>query len=189
MALLNVPNLLTFFRMLASFGVLIYGLRGRWDIAFPIFCVAAATDMVDGTIARVLGQRTRLGGFLDPVADKLLMLCSLISLTEAGFIPYGLTAVIIARDLVISLGLLALKLKKVFIIFRPTYLSKLTTFLQFLTVLLALLATQKIDLHRNLPYATLWSFVLGATALLTTVTGFQYVRIGYRMIHGPSQKN
>lgn len=178
----NIPNILTLFRMIASFGVLYYGLEDRWNIAFPIFCVAAATDMIDGTVARVLGQRTRLGGFLDPVADKLLMFLSIVSLTGTGFIPYGLAAVIIARDLFIGIGLLILQLSHVTVLFRPTYLSKLTTFSQISVILLALIATQKslspVDL-----YGTLWGAVVGTTALLTVVTGFQYGRIGYRMLH------
>jgi len=188
-AFLNVPNFLTLIRVLCAFGVLIFGLYGRWDVGFPLFCVAAGTDMVDGSIARILGQRTRLGAFLDPVADKLLMFFSILSLAGTGFIPLGLTVVIISRDVLIGAGLLVLKFKKVYIIFRPTYLSKLTTFFQFSTVLLAMLATQNFTPHWGAPYATLWTFVLGATVLLTTVTGCQYVRIGIRMLHDRSQKN
>ncbi len=188
-SIFTIPNLLTYARMACALGVLIFGSQGRWDIGFPLFCVAAFTDMVDGSIARILGQRTRLGAFLDPVADKLLMFFSILSLTGTGFLPMGLTALIIARDLFISVGLVILKVKKVYIIFRPTYLSKLTTFLQLFTVLMALLATQKILTLQRTWYVTLWTFVLGATVLLTTVTGFQYARIGYRMIHERAQKD
>jgi cardiolipin synthase len=183
----TVPNLLTFARMACATGVLVFGSRGEWGIGFPLFCIAALTDMIDGSIARILGQRTRLGAFLDPVADKLLMFFSILSLTGTGFIPLGITIVIIARDVFISIGLVILKVKKVYIIFRPTYLSKLTTFLQLTTVLLALLTTQKFVPQDSSAYATLWTFVLGATTLFTTVTGFQYARIGYRMIYGTKE--
>ena len=184
----TIPNLLTYLRMICAFGVLFFGTQGRWDIGFPIFCIGALTDMIDGSIARILEQRTRIGGFLDPVADKLLMFFSLVALTRTGYIPYGLTALILARDLFISIGLIILKVKDVYIIFRPTYLSKFTTLLQFITLLMAFLTTRKIGLTGNSSYVTLWSSVLGATALLTTLTGFQYAQIGARMIHERSQE-
>ncbi len=186
MSSFNLPNSLTVLRILASFVFLYYALTHQWKIAFPIFCAAAFTDMVDGTLARVLRQRTRLGGFLDPTADKLLMFFGFLTLTLNRFIPWSLTAIIIARDLFITVGLAILKFKKVTIIYRPTYLSKLTTFLQIVTVFSAMLATQELSRFRESVYGNIFlqgmPFILWITGVLTVVTGLQYLRIGRRML-------
>lgn len=180
---LNLPNFLTVVRIIASFGVLAFGLKGRWDVAFPLFCAAAVTDMVDGSIARILGQRTRLGGFLDPTADKLLMFFSLLTLTLGGYIPVAFLLLVFSRDLLITIGIIILKVKKIYIIYRPTYLSKFTTFLQILTVFSAMIATQRFHPPWSLSYDRIWTYILGMTTLLTAVTGIQYVKIGFGLLH------
>ncbi len=182
---MNLPNLITCFRILAAFVVLYYGFLGRWEIGFPVFCVAAVTDMVDGTIARLLGQRTRLGGFLDPAADKLLMFFSFLTLTKTGYLPVWLTALVIARDLMITVGLLILKRAKAYIIYRPTYLSKMTTFFQILTVFTALLTTQNLSrlpavVRDNLALGL--KGIIGIAVVLTGVTAVQYYRIGRNLL-------
>lgn len=190
-AALTIPNLLTYLRIAGALGLLAFGLLGRWDAAFPIFLFAAGTDLVDGTFARVLNQRTRLGAFLDPVADKTLMFASFLTLTIGGFLPVALTALVFTRDVLISVGLYILKRSKVKIVYNPTYLSKITTFFQILTVLgafgKAFAPTQDFSRYRgffgDLPYDTLWTIVLAVTAVLTAVTAVQYIRIGRRLLH------
>jgi cardiolipin synthase len=183
----NIPNILTVFRMIASLGVLIYGWQGRWDVAFPIFCAGAFTDMVDGAIARILKQRTELGGLLDPIADKLLMFFSFLPLTLRGFIPYELLGVVMARDIFLLVGLLILKRTKVPFLYRPTYLSKVTTVLQILTVLLAFVqafggSLQHFpDLALSAEYQVFRKFIFITVAVFTVVTGFQYYFIGKRI--------
>ncbi len=188
---MNLPNVLTLFRILAAFVFLYYALCGDWAVAFPIFCAAAFTDLVDGSIARLLSQRTRLGAFLDPMADKLLMLFGFLTLTLSHYVPLFLTILIIGRDLMIVLGLLFLKLKKVPLVYKPTYLSKCTTLFQILTVFSALFLT------RGVPYLEKTAsghFFLEAlpslmimTAILTVTTAIQYSFIGWRMLHAKTQ--
>jgi cardiolipin synthase len=191
-SILSIPNLLTFFRLGASFAFLYYGLHNRWDIAFPIFWIAALTDMIDGSAARLLRQRTRLGAFLDPMADKLLMFFSFLSLTISHYLPVSLTCLIIARDLLIISGLAFLKFKKAIIVYRPTYLSKTTTFFQIATVFSALSLTQRLFLSRHLFCETLLlkslPFVMAITAALTVATGIQYTRIGWDMLKRTPKK-
>ncbi|HSA59992.1 MAG TPA: CDP-alcohol phosphatidyltransferase family protein [bacterium] len=188
MSAITVPNLLTYFRMGASFVLLYFGILGRWDLAYPVFLAAAATDLIDGTIARVLRQRTSLGAFLDPVADKLLMFAGFLSLTMGGFLPWPVTFLVFTRDALISVGLVILKRSRVTIVYQPTYLSKFTTFFQILTVFAAFTRTQDMAAARSylgdLPYDTLWSYVLGTTTALTAVTAVQYTRIGWRLLRG-----
>ncbi len=187
MTAFNLPNILTVFRMFASVGVIVYGWQGRWDIAFPVFIVAAATDMLDGAIARLLKQRTELGGLLDPIADKLLMFFSFLPLTVQGFIPYWLTGVVMARDIFLLVGLLILKRTKVPFLYRPTYLSKMTTVLQIATFILAFgqafgsTLSWFPDLASMSGYATARSVLFGTVTAFTVVTGFQYYVIGKRI--------
>lgn len=179
MSSLNLPNVLTILRILLAFVFLGFALQGNWRIAFPIFCIGAFTDLVDGSLARILRQRTRLGAFLDPMADKLLMFFGVLTLTLSHYLPLALTAVIIGRDLMIVIGLVIIRSKKIPILFRPTYLSKLTTFFQIVTIFSALVLTQRGSgfILRSLP------FLMGITAILTLVTAIQYFRIGWGMLH------
>lgn len=189
---MNLPNLITIFRILASFVFLYYGLKREWAIAFPIFCVAAFSDMVDGTIARLLRQRTQLGGFLDPTADKLLMFFSFLVLTLNHTLPVALTVAVYARDLLICIGLAILYFKKIPIVYRPTYLSKFTTLFQIATIFAALLMTQELSRFRGTIYGKIlyegFPFILAATALLTVTTGVQYFRIGLNLLKNETSK-
>ncbi|MBI3541519.1 MAG: CDP-alcohol phosphatidyltransferase family protein, partial [Deltaproteobacteria bacterium] len=174
---MNIPNILTLFRIAASFVFLFYSFRGEWSIAFWIFCVAAFTDMVDGSIARLLRQRTRLGAVLDPMADKLLMFFGFVTLTKGHFIAWWLTTLVIMRDLLIVGGVFYLRRQKIPIVFRPTYLSKATTFFQIVTLFSALMVTRnQFFLQAYFP------IIMAVTAGLTFITGMQYVRIGLRML-------
>lgn len=181
---LNLPNLLTASRVIASFFLLFCGLQRNWEAAFWLFGFAALTDMMDGALARLLRQRTRLGAFLDPMADKLLMFFSFLILTLGGWIPWFLTGLVIARDLFITLGVFYLRFKKIRIVYRPTYLSKMTTLFQIVTVLSAFwLVRESIHGTSGDFFQEILPVLIGITTLLTAVTGIQYYRIGKRMAH------
>ncbi len=187
---MNLPNLVTCFRIVAAFIFLYFSALEKWDLAFPIFCAAAFTDLVDGALARLLHQRTKLGAFLDPTADKLLMLFSFVTLTVSHYIPLFLTFLVVARDLFIAFGLNTLLKKKIPVVYRPTYLSKVTTFFQILTVTIALLRTQHISLWIDFQQSTPWNIlfdhfqiIILITTFFTLVTTFQYWRIGRRLLH------
>lgn len=192
---MNLPNCLTIFRMVAAFVFLYYGLMRRWEIAFPIFCVAAVTDMVDGSLARLMRQRTRLGAILDPAADKLLMLLSFVALTRDRYLPLLLTALIIGRDLLIVGGMAFLSSRGIRIVVRPTYLSKTTTFFQIVTIFFTLLMAQNPARAGSADYSSLvvegapgTNLIRGVTVLLTMATGIQYFRIGWRMLQNEKTK-
>ena len=101
----NLPIGLVFARMLAVIPIVLLlqagdGRSATW--AFLIFCLAALTDAVDGWLARRLGQVTRLGTFLDPLADKLLVIGTLIPLQAAGLVPAWVVVVVVARELAVT---------------------------------------------------------------------------------------
>ncbi len=184
---LNLPNLLTITRMFGAMVFLFFLLEENWHWSMIIFSAAALTDMIDGTIARMLSQRTRLGGFLDPMADKILMFCGFFVLTMKGIIPIWITAVVVARDVFITTGIVLFVIRRATFSYHPTYLSKAATLFQILTLFFFLA-----DLYRG-PSLAANAYVLGTgrlffltgfTAILTCVTGVQYAAIGLRVLRG-----
>ena len=95
---MNIPNSLTILRILlipVYVGLLVYE---RFDAAMGVLLLAGVTDALDGTIARAANQRTRLGAFLDPLADKLLLTSGFITLSTIHLIPSWVTIVVVSRD-------------------------------------------------------------------------------------------
>ncbi|MBQ8504080.1 MAG: CDP-diacylglycerol--glycerol-3-phosphate 3-phosphatidyltransferase [Clostridia bacterium] len=103
---MNIANKLTVFRVILVPFFVVFMLTSftpynRW-IAFGIFCLATATDKLDGTIARKYNMITDFGKFMDPIADKLLVCSALICLTSLGEIPAWIVIIIIGREFAIS---------------------------------------------------------------------------------------
>ena len=183
----NIPNLLTLFRIAAAGLYLFLALQGMWREAFWVFTVAAVTDLVDGAIARFFHQQTPVGAFLDPAADKLLMFFGFLTLAVARAIPLPLFFVVLARDLMITLGVLFLAVRKAPVVFKPLFLSKIATLAQILFLFGMLASSAGVSdtsslfpswvnfLSRLLP---ILGWVVGG---LVTVTGIQYFQIGWRI--------
>ena len=103
---MTIPNLITILRLILVPGVVLAMMQGRWDWAFAGFAVAGASDGVDGFIARRFDQRSRLGGYLDPMADKLLLVSVFVVLGVAGELPLWLVILVVSRDALIVLAVL-----------------------------------------------------------------------------------
>src|SRR5436189_912743 len=108
--------------------------------AVLVFCAASLTDLLDGYIARSRGTQTRLGAFLDPVADKLLITSAFITLTYLKVIPFWIAAVVVSRDLILSVGVLVIHVAGGTVHPAPSWLGKLSTVFQRATVLGAMMA-------------------------------------------------
>ncbi|QQR80529.1 MAG: CDP-alcohol phosphatidyltransferase family protein [Deltaproteobacteria bacterium] len=184
---MNLPNILTLFRVLGSFVFLYYSAIEEWQIAFIIFGLSALTDLVDGALARLLKQRTRLGAILDPMADKLLMFFSFMTLTASGYLPIYLTTLVVARDLFITLGLRYLISQKAEIKYEPTFLSKTTTCFQITTVFIALMTTQTMypgwQPHRSPIVKNSLTLFVMMSVVFTALTFVQYFKIGLTILH------
>ena len=153
----------------------------RPTTALVVFLLASLTDTLDGYFARQRGNQTRLGAFLDPMADKLLLTASFITLTYLKVLPFWITAVVISRDVVLILGAALIHISGGTIYPTPTWLGKASTFLQMLTVLAAMLSVYfKIPTAPNI-------FIL-ATAIFTTASGIQYLYQGTRLHSPPSPR-
>jgi cardiolipin synthase len=105
-ALLNLPNFLTVCRIASIPIFLTFLTRQRYEAALYVFAAAALTDGLDGAVARWFDSRTELGAFLDPFADKLMLVSAFVVLTIDGELPGYLLSVVMIRDIVIVVGYL-----------------------------------------------------------------------------------
>lgn len=175
--MLNVPNTLTLLRILAIPAILIALDGGRADIAFALFVAAGITDGVDGAIARLTNTRTDLGAYLDPLADKGLVVTLLVKLTLLGRIPGWVLTIILTRDIVCMTGFaLLFLLTGDRIEMRPTMFGKFATFLQLAGVASALFLLFRPGFAGRLPVDA----ILAAAAVCTAIAGVQYVARGLR---------
>jgi len=136
----SLPNLLSISR-LALAGPAIHAiLIGRWRAAAVLLAAAATTDGLDGLLARRWSTATRLGAYLDPIADKALLSGAFLALGIAGALPWWLVGLVFGRDVLILAGaLLAMRLKRRRD-FPPSRWGKLSTLIQVLTGGVALLS-------------------------------------------------
>jgi cardiolipin synthase len=136
--LLTLPNALTGLRFVLAPVFLVLYARGDTVRALAAFAAAASTDVLDGLAARVLSQYSRLGAFLDPIADKFLAACALFALWARGRLPLWLPLLVVSRDLAQLAGAAALRTIHRRIPVAPTRIGKYATFMVAATVLLSL---------------------------------------------------
>lgn len=164
----DIPNLISTLRLLLVPPVVLLLLTDRYLAALILFFIAGLSDGVDGFLAKRYGWVSELGGFLDPLADKLLLVATVLALTAKGLIPLWLAAIIVLRDIIIISGALSY----LFIIGRfhaaPTLASKLNTGV-LIVLLLSVIAVYAFGWH--IPLLPLF-LLNGFTA---TVSGADYV--------------
>ncbi len=173
----NVPNLISFARLLLVPVFLWLRLTDRPEWALGVFIAAAVSDVLDGLLARLLNQRSKLGGIIDPLADKLLVFGALVALVLDDVLPAWLLGVILLRDVPMAVGALWVKHKRLEIPTEPTRIGKYSTFALVLTIVLALAS----DSPHAPPALTGWVWAVGFVAgLCVVVSTLQYwSRFGY----------
>jgi cardiolipin synthase len=174
---MNIPNKLTISRILLIPAFVIFLMSGRPLSALLTFALACLTDALDGIIARVWRQKSKLGSYLDPIADKLLINTSFITLAVMERIPAWIAVIVVSRDVLIVLGVTVMTMMDEPVVIAPTLISKSTTTAQMLTLLVALL-----DLWKGGLAPVLWTLIW-ASAVLTVLSGFDYLVIAARMAH------
>jgi cardiolipin synthase (CMP-forming) len=176
---LTVPNQLTFLRLgfVPFFIVLLVYERFTW--ALLILVLAALTDGMDGLLARSLNQKTALGAYLDPIADKLLLSSSFVVLALEGGIPRWLTILVIGRDVLILVTASVILLVSGYHQFPPSIYGKATTGAQILMVFVVLFAesfhVDTLDIVRQL-----LAYIVAA---FTIFSGFHYGVVVARRLH------
>ena len=172
-ATMNIPNALTIVRILlipVFVGLLLYD---RFGYGLAVLAVAGLTDLLDGIIARAANQRTRLGAFLDPLADKLLLSSGFVTLAILHLIPLWVAILIVSRDVILIVGTLLFQLTESAVDISPTVLGKGTTLVQLVYLILAvLLASQAMETKIIQP---LFYLMVG----LTLGSGLHYLYRGF----------
>jgi cardiolipin synthase len=173
---MGLANWLTLLRILlipVFVTLLVYRRPGP---ALIVFGVAALTDLLDGWAARHWKDESSLGAFLDPMADKLLLTSSFITLTYLKALPFWIAAVVISRDAILVSGALLIYMLGGRIRPRPTWAGKAATFCQVLAVLSGLLA--RFFGIQLAPRSVLW-----LAAGFTVISGLQYIIQGMRFLN------
>lgn len=170
MSLRQLPNAITIVRILLVAPLVWLLHEADYRAAFWLALVAGASDGVDGLLAKQFGWRTRLGGLLDPIADKLLLNACVIALWTIEALPGWLALLVVGRDVLILGGATAYHFLVRPLDASPSLVSKATTLAQILLVLAVL--TQ---LAWQWPPPSLTRPLLLLTAALTVISGLHYV--------------
>ena len=189
----KIPNILTIGRIIiVPFFVVAFYLPGFYGdlTAFALFVIASFTDFLDGMLARMMGEESKLGELLDPIADKIIVATALILLVMSGTIKhYEVIAaiIILTREILIS-GLREF-LARGQIKLPVTNLAKLKTFLQMVAIALLLTGEtgNRILNFQDYNAQTIGMILLWLSAFLTLYTGYEYLRKG--IDHAMSEDN
>jgi cardiolipin synthase len=177
---MTVPNLLSLLRMGLTPLFLVAVVNAKPLQALLVFAFAGITDALDGFIARHYGQQSRLGAYLDPIADKLLLMSAYVVLAIPGLhpgtlIPSWVTVLVIARDLIIVIVAVVFSLAVGVTTFPPSWLSKVNTTVQVLTAILVLASGTWQALRPLAEWSTL------GVAVTTVGSGVDYILRASRM--------
>lgn len=179
---MTIPNIITMIRILLTPIFVIYVINDRLLTGLVILVICGVSDGLDGLIARVFKQKSRLGSYLDPLADKIILVSAFIALSIRGFLPSWLSVAVISRDVLILIGVIFLYFTGVDIKIRPVISSKITTCFQFVTVI-AVLAREYL-----VPYHGYYLYLYYITALFTVISFLQYLYNWLKMMVDKSDK-
>lgn len=178
----TAPNLLSLLRICVAPFLVAAILGGHFAVGFGLFVAAGLTDALDGALARILKQRSMLGHYLDPVADKLLLSTLFLVLLHEGLMPMTVTVLVFGRDVGILLVAAILYAAAGRREFHPSLFGKANTLAQIGAVAAVLL-------HQLTPavwVADLRGLMLDATMVFTVISGLHYAWIASRRSGAPA---
>ena len=168
----HLPNLICLVRLALIWPILTTLHAGEYRMALALFVAAAASDGLDGYLAKRFDWTSELGKFLDPLADKLLLVTVYVEAAWLELVPWWLTAAVVARDVMIGLGALIYRLWFGPLHGRPTRFSKVNTGAQLLCLMLVML-----NAGFGVPPREVLAAVALITLLTTALSGLHYVQI------------
>ena len=171
----DIPNLISILRIFLSVPVVWMLLVHEFGAALVLFAIAGISDGLDGFLAKRFGWKSQLGGLLDPLADKVLLVSSYLSLGLLNIIPIWLVLIVILRDLVIVTGALVYNYRVRELEAEPSFISKFNTFAQILLVLASVLDRGLVPLPEMLIQGMIWVVLLS-----TIASGVNYVWVWSR---------
>lgn len=178
----TVPNQITFLRLgfLPFFLILILYEKYQW--ALLVLFISAATDGLDGLLARSLDQKSALGAYLDPIADKLLLSSSFIVLAMEKKIGWWLTILVISRDVLMLVVAAVILIIQGYRPFPPTLLGKATTFFEITLVFFTVFGAA----YPNEGVSILLRYITYAVCAFVIISGFHYCFVVARRLHHSS---
>jgi len=178
---MTIPTLFTIMRICVTPIIVAVMVAGLWNYAFFFFLFAAATDVIDGTLARVWNEKTFLGACLDPIADKFLLLSCFFTLafveTPLFRIPHWFVLCVLSKEIIQLGGAAIIYSIRGNLDVRPTRLGKITTFVQIVFIIWLFACY----FFQWFPIKTYYS-VLGVTLMFVGASFWQYIRIGLRIL-------
>ncbi|HBG35297.1 MAG TPA: CDP-alcohol phosphatidyltransferase [Holosporales bacterium] len=172
--MVNLPNVISLSRLLSVPLIVLFILSRHFNLAFMCFLFAALSDALDGFLARVFSSRTTFGAYLDPIADKVLLISVYAALGKVGLIQLWIVILVVFRDVLIIGGSLLLFLFKNTQKIKPLFISKLNTAVQ---LFYALFVLSQINSFFGLSDLNLYlGYLVGLTTLLS---GASYVKLGF----------
>lgn len=172
---MNIPNIISLTRLLSVPLIVSLILSDQLLAAFLFFTLAGLSDALDGFLARVFKSRTTLGAYLDPIADKALLVGVYAALGHTGMIELWVVVLVVFRDALIIGGILLLFLFKSSIEMKPLMVSKINTVIQLFYALFVLAQGES---FLEIPKVSLYFGYL--VALTTVLSGVSYVRVGLK---------
>jgi cardiolipin synthase len=177
----NIPNLLTILRIILAPVFMFLLLNDKYVAAFIVLFIASITDFLDGQIARRFNMMTEFGRLLDPVADKVLVFCTIIALLIRFNFPLWVGIIIMSRDVLLLLGGLIFLRKNLQNSLTPNIFGKVSTFFQLTTIMVFILAALK-------GYYALWiDILIYLTVAITLLSGIIYIFRAYTILSGKSE--
>jgi len=166
----QLPNIISILRIILVVPTTWALLEERFQLGLILFAVAGISDALDGFLAKTFSWQSRLGGFLDPLADKLLLVASFIAVGWKGLVPLWLVGLVILRDVVIVTGALTYHFRVGRFEAEPTFISKVNTAMQIALVLVVVV-------DKGLMAVAPWviTSLVGIVTLTTLVSGGNYV--------------
>jgi cardiolipin synthase len=183
--ILTVPNQLTFLRLGFLPFFIIFVLYRHYSWALAILILAALTDFMDGTLARTLQQKTALGAYLDPIADKLLLSSSFVALALTGQIRWWLTILVLGRDVLILITAAVILATVGYRPFPPSIYGKITTTLEIFLVFVVLMIAVINGEGYSHTFETLRKLLGYLVAGFTVFSGFHYSVVVARGLSQP----
>ncbi len=178
MTIFTIPNVLTFARIVIIPFFATSLLYKKYNYALILFVIAAFTDLLDGFLARLTNQKTGLGAFLDPLADKFLLLTSFILFAVYGWLPNWITIIVMSRDFIVVVGwymlVVLINERKV----EPSIYGKMANAFQAILIAYTLLSIN-FEIYNPL----IKKSILLLAAVFTVLSGIQYVYRGYRLFY------
>ncbi len=177
---MNLANYISLFRVAIIPAFVVLLLRHQHNLPFLLFSLAIITDGLDGMVARINKQKTKLGTILDPMADKLLLGSAYITLAILKLIPLWVVVIVFSRDLVLFLGWLIIYLYTGMSRVVPSIVGKATAVLQMTVVFLVLLSSSGYMAEGK--WLVVKPIILSVMVLFTIISGMEYSVRGIRMI-------